>query len=367
MTDITIAQFASIAPSLYEAGMPTHVKSAPGMGKSDMVRMVREQLSKRYGEEFGLIEYHLSQMDAPDVRGYNIPHKVEGGHPVSMFTKSDIIRAIEATGLARGILFFDERAQADHLVQKAVAPVVLDHKVGEWPLPRGWWIVSASNRTSDRAGANRELSHLINREIQMEMKFDLDGWVAWAAGHDLHPMVIAFAQSRPDLFVSEVPNDQRPFQTPRSLSRMGTWLRNVVGNNPDGTPSWHVPSAKENPAVAAVIQGFIGEGSAVELAGYSSVAEYLPTKDELLNDPMKAKLPPPNEIGAHYACLQFAIYHSDASTVGQTFKYIQRLKKEMQVSAAKALLDRSGGALLNDPALGKFISENRALIVSTLA
>ena len=367
MTDITINQSIAVAPSLYESRTPIHFKSSPGMGKSDMVRSLTERLGGQYGEEFGLVTLHLSQMDAPDVRGFLVPVKKDGQHPTSVFTKPALIQAIEDTGKSRGIIFFDERAQADHLVQKAVAPVVLDYMVGDWKIPDGWWIVSASNRTQDRAGANRELTHLINREVQVEMKFDLDGWQAWAQGHEVHPMVVAFAQSRPDLFVQEVPNDQKPFMTPRSLSRMGQWLHSVVGNNPDGSPSWHVPSVKENPAVAAIMQGFVGEAAATELAGYSSVAQYLPTKDELLNHPETAKLPPAQELGAHYACLQFAVYHSDADTVGQTFKYIQRLKKEMQVSAAKALLDRSGGTLLNDPALGRFIAENKALIVATLS
>jgi hypothetical protein len=56
------------------------------------------------------------------------------------------------------------------------------------------------------------------------------------------------------------------------------------------------------------------------------------------------------------------IHYAKGSNIDKLWQYTERLPKEVQVSMAKSLLERSGSALLNSPALIKWIHANKALI-----
>ncbi len=59
-------------------------------------------------------------------------------------------------------------------------------------------MISTGNRQSDRAGANRVLSHLRNRETVLEFETHLDDSTSWMIEHDVRPEVIAFIRFRPN-------------------------------------------------------------------------------------------------------------------------------------------------------------------------
>lgn len=348
---------------LYENRAAIHYKSPPGVGKSDTVKQQHELLEKTYGEEFGLTTVYLTSYDAPDIRGFAVPHKNPDGSAVTVFTKSPILTAIEATGLQRGILYLDERDQSDAIVQKAIAPTVYDRTIGDGKLPDGWWVISSSNRMSDRAGVVRPPMHLINREVILDIDFDVDGWAAWATNHGVHPMMVAFGRSRPgQLSVDELPRDPVQFCSPRSATRAGHYLAQIAGVNADGDPNMHLP---DDDTTQQIIQGYVGKAAAAEMFGFFKVANELPDKNEILNSPQTAKLP--DRMDAQYAAMQMCIHHADADTVNPLFEYITRLSLELQTSAAKTLIEKSEGVLLNSEALTKFIRENRALVINTMS
>ena len=164
---------------LYEDRSAIELVSGPGLGKSETVEHdIIAKLSEHYGEPFGCVTENLANRDHPDIGGFMVPSKDADGRAVSMYTVPYIMHQIEkqvALGYKRGILFLDEFRQCDHLVQKAVSALILSGRLGEWTIPEGWWTVLASNRTEDGAGANKQLTHNINRKGEIPMEFDLDG------------------------------------------------------------------------------------------------------------------------------------------------------------------------------------------------
>lgn len=361
-------QLIAAAVPLYQAGTAVQLVSGPGMGKSETIRFdFKNALEAHYGEEFGIVEEHLATRDAPDIGGFMVPSKDENGRAVSKYTLPYIMGRVEkqvAAGFTRGILFLDEFMQADHLVQKAAAPLILDGRIGEWELPEGWFVMLASNRTEDGAGANKVLTHIINRMANVNIEFALEPLIRWGErpNINMHPMLMAFWGARTGIiYNATTPKDGKPFSSPRSQAAAGKYIRTVMG--PDNQ-SMHIP---DDEITQEVIAGHVGQACAAEMFAYFKVANELPTMEEIEADPETAKRPNDTRLDAQYAAMTMCVYHANETNVDKMFKYVTRLSRELQTSAARSLLEKKGGALLNSPELTDWISKNKALVMSTVA
>lgn len=141
-------------------------------------------------------------------------------------------------------------------------------------MPDGWQVISTGNRQSDRAGANRVLSHLRNRETVLELETHLDDSTQWMINHGVRPEVISFIRFRPGLLHEFDPNrDSNP--TPRS------WVEGV--SDVLGT----VPSDAEYEC----FKGAVGEGAAAEFVGFLRIFRKLPNPDNILLNPTSGEVP----------------------------------------------------------------------------
>ncbi len=337
---------------LYNAGHPVLLRGAAGIAKTASVM----QAAPRLGLEL-VIEF-LPAQDAPDAMGFLIPSKTDQG-PVANYAKPNWLRRIEETGKAQGILFLDEFLAADHLVQKAYAPLLSERKIGQWELPAGWQVWMSGNRVTDKAGANRMLGHVGNRMSILDVSPDVDGWLKWANNNGMHPMYTAFAKARPGIVFNEDPpkDPNEPRCSPRSFTFAADF-------HTQGVEGMELPS---DGVTQEIVQGYIGEGAAAEFFSFIKMVNELPTIEQIKKNPAQAKLPASERLDAQYAAVQMVIHHADTDNVDTLFQYIERLNKELQTSAAKQMIDKSGGRLLNSPALAKWISKNKALITATLA
>jgi len=360
-----ILEMISELPDLYDDRATVHMLGAPGIGKSSLSKQVADILGEKYGEPFGYVDVVMPTIDAPDIRGFLVPTKDEHGNATSYYTKSPIIQQIEDTGLERGVLMLDEFAQAEMLTAKAAAQIILDHKIGEHDIPEGWWVMMASNRSKDKAGANRMLSHIVNRVITVNVDSDIESWSVWANNQGVHPMTMAFAKARPGIiFTDEVPaNADSPYATPRSYTRAMTYLTRKAGTDLDGNLNMSLPS---DPISNEVVSGYIGSGAASELFAFLKVADIIPTIEEMLADPERCKLPDGSRLDGAFAVSSMISHYANATNVDKLWIVCERLPVELQTSTALTMLKSTGGKLMNSKALSDWISRNRTLISTSM-
>ena len=338
----------------FNSGHPFILRGPVGISKTQTIM----QYCARMG--LGLVTENLTSVDAPDLRGFLIPTKTDDG-PVSVYSKPNWLRGIEAKiaeGFEQGILFFDEILSAEHLTIKAAAPLLSEGFIGDWVLPDGWVVWGSGNRTKDKAGAVKMLTHVANRCCILDVQPDVESLQAWMIDQDMHPMYVAFVAARPGVVCGgDIPKDTDQQQiTPRSLS----YAHDFHSIDP-------ATDLETSPNVQAMVAAYIGDAATADLFGFLKTVEHLPKIEEIIADPMSAKLPADHRLDAQMAAIHLCIYHVDADNVDELFTYVCRLRKEMQASAAKAMIDKTKGSLLNSRALGQWISENPALITSTFA
>ncbi|MEA1920151.1 MAG: MoxR family ATPase [Campylobacterota bacterium] len=235
--------------TLIQTDTPVFIHGSPGIGKSYIVADVAEK------SNLELVDIRLSQMDPVDLRGVpSIKEDQTVWMPPVFFPKD---------ADSEGILFLDELNSAPPSVQAAIYQLVLNRKMGEYELPKGWRIVCAGNRVSDRGVVFRLPTPLANRMVHLSVQARFDDFKLFAIKAGLHAFVIGFLSFRPDLLSTEpvVEDDANPaFATPRSYHM----LSNILAANGDIN------------AIAPIIYGTIGYSAGIEFVSYVKVYEDLP-------------------------------------------------------------------------------------------
>lgn len=246
---ISTTQLYNNIDTLLETDTPLFIHGSPGIGKSYIVADV----AKKKGLE--LVDVRLSQMDPVDLRG--VP-SIKGEQTVWM---PPVFFPKDAS--SEGILFLDELNSAPPSVQAAIYQLVLNREMGEYKLPKGWRIICAGNRVSDRGVVFRLPSPLVNRMVHLHVEARFDDFKLFALKENLHHFVIGFLSFRPDLLSSEplLEDDANPaFATPRSYQMLSNILKHRADIN----------------AISSIIYGTIGYSAGIEFTSYVKVYEELP-------------------------------------------------------------------------------------------
>ena len=281
------------------------------------------------------------------------PIKNDDGSVGTQFTKPPLVAELWAAhdaGFTHGINLIDEFGQAGTDVQKVFADMFDpdERTLVGWAIPDGWIIAWTGNRTADKSGANRILSHIMDRCRVLELEFDFSAWEKWAVENDVNPIAIDCARvyKGEGFFVDCVPSVDGPFCTPRSLTHAAADLTAFTDSSEfDGA---NIPSYIEK-----LIASSIGMRSAGMLTRHIAMIDKVPTAEEILADPTGANVP--DETGYQLLAANRAINSAhDADTGEAALAYVVRLRPDLQVSLGSKLLRasaRNGWVLTSDVAV----------------
>lgn len=319
----------------------------PGIAKTAMVRLGAKQLERTVNHPVVVREMHLASMSEVDVRGYLIPNGDK-----AVFTQPEFWSAVEANPY--GILFLDEFAQATHEVQKAVAPLLLEGRIGEYVLPKGWMVVCAGNSIEDNSGANSLLTHVLNRIFYIPVEApDVDEWVMWAVEAGMPHELIAMAKLRPDVvFESDIPKaPDVPYCTPRSVHALG----DVANAYPGGLTEMVATKGG-----MAMVAGAIGSGAAAEVAGLVRTTLRLPSFDAVMAAPEIA--PVPTDLAEAYAMVMLVAVRAKGEEHRESAaQYLTRFPVNIALTGIVALIRRDK-SFLHSKIFGQWVVANRELV-----
>lgn len=256
MKAVNHEELKNVLKICYEQKQPMFIWGAPGIGKSETIKLAAQELSKslklEFSEDdiengkFGFVDVRISQLEACDLRG--LPNVSEGKTkwlpPNWLPTKPD----------SKGILFFDELNLAVPSIQASSYQLILDRRLGDYRLPPGWLIVSAGNRTEDRASVFEMSAPLANRFCHLELSIPImDKWTDWALLHQIDSRIVAYLQFSPsDLFKFDTKMKDKAYPTPRSFAFCSRLIDGVTNLD----------------MLDTLISSAIGEGTALKIVGF---------------------------------------------------------------------------------------------------
>ncbi len=298
-----------LTQTIIPSGISAFITGAPGIGKSDLIRSVANDL------DLEVVDVRASLLDPVDLRG--LPSVGDG---VTQWNMPDFFPKE-----GRGIIFLDEINVAPKLVQGALYQLVLDRKLGDYEVPEGWVVIAAGNRKEDRAIVQDAGTALATRFVHLDLVPDLDDWTDWAVQDDsgIATEVLAFIRFRPEL-LHKFSADEKTHPTPRTWS----FVSRIFDTNPDRALR------------LALYSGCVGEAAAVEFTGFLDIMERIPSIDEVLMDPDGAEVPEAQDVAVLYALTASLAKKATKDNVAKVFQYLKRLPEEFGGFAAKAMLGR---------------------------
>lgn len=358
------------------------LESGPGVGKSDSVVQYCEDLAREMNAAAGLVPFMLATISSVDVRGFMLPTKTEHGLASTFstppwFPTPANVDVVEPNGTwhmagtwegdvpSIGVIFLDEFGQAEDDVKKAAAELLYRGRVGTCQLPKGWRVIAAQNRMSDRSGVLRELMFLVNRRCLLPIQPNITTWLEWANNQPKadrpHPMTISFAYKHPGIvFQDAVPQDSKPFCTPRTLCLMDRDLRALR------SPAEVAADAMPTDNVAReLVYGWIGAGPGAEYFTHLRYHEELPDIADIVKDYAKAKLPESKD--AQMVCGFMLAHHIDAKNADHVIRYIGRLHREMQTLTMRTIGQQQAKAqaLNSNKLYTEWLLKNKDILVAS--
>lgn len=355
-----LSDIAKLTTTWYLSGKCFYLRSAPGRGKTTLIRDTIPRLSAELGKRLGFVLINGPLLTPADAVGYLVPDRKPNGTVESSYTSPFWWRTEEGDRLEEyegGIIFIDEADKMDVDVKKVVGEMALSGRCGPHQLPPGWVVWMAGNRQGDRSGSTKELDHLINRRGEIDVTDDLKGWEEWAIKHNVSPTFIAFAVSNPQVvFPQELPKEQGPFCTPRSLVAVSELLTTFAGKGNK------IPTHDLAVEMAAA---FIGQAAAAQLFATIKLEAELPDVDAVINNPTTCKTPKTPD-AQMLVCYKLASL-TDKNNARPIITYVERLPADFAATYAKAAVMR-WPMLAAEPAMLEWCRRNSGLmsILATL-
>jgi len=323
-------RIAEVLERLIDQHWPAFIWGPPGVGKSAIVK----ELAMLKGLE--LIDVRSSLLDPTDLRG--IPAIIDNKAvwcPPS-FLPSD--------PKSSGILFLDEINAAPPLVQASLYQLVLDRRIGEYVLPKNWWIVAAGNRSTDKSVVFRLASALANRFMHIDFDVSLEDWKSWAVSKRIHPTVVGFLSLRPELLLEQV-GDSPAYATPRTWE-MASDVIHRFG------------SAAES---VDLLMGTVGEGPAAELLAYEKTKFRADKFEKIVAKPKTEKLP--KDLSEVYALTAWLAYRAGEREIRQAAAVLlERLPAEFAVIVARDMI-KGSMSFMKEPGYKEFVKSHGELFV----
>jgi len=354
---MNLNQLKQVIPALLDDGISIELQSSPGLGKSEFVFQTIDAMTRRDGKQWGIATMFLATQTPPDLIGYQFKSErafngFKDNKPVSVTDPSMPLWMFTTDGrpvhtYERGILFLDEYGQGDADVKRASAELLLNRQIGPWKLPDGWSVIAASNRSEDRSGVTKSFDFVINRRLEIQLTPDVKSWEEWAFNEGIDPLYISFAAQNPQIvFDGKVPEKQGPWCTPRSLVKAARIMKSLGG--------------QITPLTGEIMNGIIGGAAAAQLAAWVKLGQEAPKYEDIVADPMKAKMPKKPDL------LMLVSYNLAARVTLEehepVIKYITReeMPKELSLTFLQTAIRRHN-ALIHTKAVGAWLDGNPSL------
>ncbi|MCF7698358.1 AAA family ATPase [Loktanella sp. M215] len=192
----------------------------PSIGKTEIVAQLAEETGSR------LFDLRLTTIEPQDLRG--LPFYDHAAKRTVWYPPEDL----PDDPAQPAILFLDELTAAAPALQPTVYGLLQERRVGLHVLPANTFIVAAGNTVDDGAVAYEMGTALSDRLIHLNVVAEASDWITrYAVPMALHPAVIAFIRTRPDLLDTTADAMQRGRMiacTPRSWARVSAIMGAVT-------------------------------------------------------------------------------------------------------------------------------------------
>lgn len=289
------------------------LRGEPGVGKSSILQSLSRSLP----------EYHVSYIDVANLDLGDIAMPVVDRDQMVTHYAPNARFGIQAGSRKPVLMMLDELGKASRPVLNMLLPLILEHRIGDTPLPVGSIVFATTNLDTDGVQDNIP-AHAYNRMTVVRVaKPSADEWVNWALDNNVAPEVLTFAKQFPQVFNSYTDLEQHD-QNPYIFNPLNGQTRAFVSPRSLAAASVFVANrAALGEATLPALCGTIGEAAARDMDALLSLADSLPTFDAIVKDPAGTKVP--TSPAALFILMFMLAARVEADTLDAVMEYVTRV------------------------------------------
>lgn len=301
------------------------LRGAAGTGKTSLVKGIAKAVDK---------PLCLMQGAQTDVGDLKMPIMKDGAF---------VFGPNESWGLHTGepvVFFCDEFTKMGQAAQNAVHEVIEpDGAFCGIPLHPDSIRIIAGNLDEEGLG-DRIRDHTHDRVIELILTgANHEEMLEYAIESGWHETVIAFMHEFPECLLTILDGDAWKNSPYKSVTRRG-----LEGVSDIMHSSYNKLNSK---LLSSAIAGRVGSPFAKQFQAFVDFKDQLPSHDEILKDPMKAKLPETQ--GAACVFIFGSLTRIDKTTIGQYMKYISRFEPEWEMMFTLGLAKNKQSVAFSSP------------------
>lgn len=317
MVDLLVPMMANSEPRDLP---PVMFWGPPGIGKSQGIKEVANQLENKTGKNVNFRDVRLLLFNPVDLRGIPVAN---AERTLAKWLKPEIFQMDESEDVIN-ILMLEEISAAPPSVQAAAYQMTLDRVIGEHKIPDNCFILAAGNRVTDKSVAYKMPKALSNRLCHIEIHPDVDDWKKWAIPTGIDQRIIGYINFKQAgaLFNFDGSSDDNAYPTPRSWEMVDKYLKRINSIE------------KAFPFIA----GSIGLGAANEFKAWARVFDKLPDI-KAIYDGKETKVPEsPDVLYALSAALVANAHNKSKKQLSNLIKYTNNMQAEFATLTVKDII-----------------------------
>lgn len=172
-----------------ENRLPFYLEGAPGIGKTQIVRQVADELG------IGFVDFSLVHNTRNNILGLPVIETLSDGTKYTNFTMSEIIAKVqqqELAGKSEGILLLDEFPCMSDTITPIMLSFLQTKNIGCHRLPRGWVIVLCGNPKEYNRSARTFDAAVTDRLRKMKITVSWQDFLEYGNERKMHPAVLSF-------------------------------------------------------------------------------------------------------------------------------------------------------------------------------
>ena len=300
------------------------VRGDTGAGKSGLLHSLAAMLPKHKPCYFDCTTKDLGDVAIPKLID-GTPEDTQARGYVKYYTNEEL-------GAHLGqpvILMIDELGKANNAVRNSMMRVMLERWCANTPLHPDSIVFATTNLSAEGLG-DMLLPHQCNRIIDVRMrKPNEDEWLEWGFNNNIHPVILGWANNNPQLFQSFTdvgsPDDNPYIYHPQDPARVAFVSPRSLHCASD---LLHVSDEFASDTLTAALIGTLGARGAMDLDAFIKLANTMPSRGEIADNPHTAKIP---DNAAGVCMVVFRTLSSmDKDYIDPWMDYVVRLSPEAQ-------------------------------------
>jgi hypothetical protein len=313
-------ELASTLTRTFKAKLPDITEGPSGLGKTE----IKHQVAAKLGMNSLLL--HPSTLDQVDLGGYPLTMEVNGTKRILRCFDDLLASVFEAKDPT--LLHIDEIGQADHAVQKAIAPFVSpERRINNYTLPECVAVSLSTNSTVHRTGSVPILVHIRSRvATTLHLEPNLDAFLERATMDELHPYIMSYLKHSPTMLY-ELEMLPEKLRKERGLTYDKVYTSGEGYTCPRSWYRTHELLGTDLPEdlQQEIFSGTIGEVASTQFVTHCRHARQNLDLDSIVNKGNKFKFPGEKEPGLRWAFAYGVASLATKRTLGRVFEIANEL------------------------------------------